>query len=391
MIHAVQPPDDRGHQLLRPSPPLSVEMLTEERRRRLAFDLLGLLGMPSMFTRSLVLGILLSAAGCGHRATAVGDAAAPNVDGAASNADGGLARDVPTSCCGSWDCTGGGVGDRCQTRFDPLPPGPGPWRCHQHEGGWHCDGKVPVGGIPIPPPPPNAKPWSCERITVVGSSPDGSLPAPGYDAIVRCSRPIAATDTPPTVKHAACVMGSAFGGLRCTISAGPPAPPTPWVAPDERCTPGQKRWCDDILYSGWGQATCLPSGRWPTKTVNGKQLLDCQGSADGRRPDTLCACYSFFVNPRCCERVDCLVATRDDGSESSQVCPKSEGKACDYCNPQKPECQAADAQCLVTNANETFCAEPCGPGESCPQGYACTAIKNKPRSYCVPSDFSCYL
>jgi hypothetical protein len=340
--------------------------------------------------------ILVPGAGCGDRPTALGDhdlgghdGATPRVDGGPTS-DSGPTSDGPPCCGGSWSCTGGDVGDTCRALFAALPPGPSPWRCHQRDDAWQCDGKHPVGGVPIPPAPPGSKPWSCETIAVVGSSPDGSLPYPGYDEIVRCSRPVAATDKPPAVDHVACVLGSAFSGLRCTILAAPAKPPTPWAAPDERCEPGQRRWCEGLQYSGWGQLTCLPSGRWPTKTVNGKQVLDCQELPNGRRPDTLCACYSFYPKLDCCERVDCVVALRDDGAESSQLCPQSEGKACDYCNPQKPECKGSDSQCLLTNIGEAFCAEPCGPAKSCPQGYTCETIKNRPLDYCVPADLGCY-
>lgn len=296
----------------------------------------------------------------------------------------------PNDPCARWTCTGSKIGDTCRADFATLPPiNASPWRCHQANGAWHCDGRSPMHGVPVPPPPVCSEGWSCEQITIEGSSPDGTLPYPGYDRVDRCSRPVDYRDTPPG-RTVACVRGTAFSGTRCEIVAAPPTTPGRYPPPADRCTPGARRWCEGLQYDGWGITTCTPEGRWPTITVNGKQIYDCQELSDGRRPDTLCACYHFYPNYSCCERADCMVAVRDDGSTSDQLCAKSEGKLCDRCNPQKPECAAPGSACLVTNSVESFCGEDCSGGKTCPDGYECRPVKKGTLEQCVPKDLSCY-
>lgn len=146
------------------------------------------------------------------------------------------------------------------------------------------------------------------------------------------------------------------------------------------------------MYSGWGITTCTAEGRWPTRTMNGKQIYDCQELSDGRRPDTLCACYHFYVNFSCCERADCIVAVRHDGTRSDQLCTKSEGKLCDRCNPHKHDCAAPGSSCLVAHTGEAFCGTDCSGGKPCPEGYECRSIKKSGSQIvqCVPMDLSCY-
>ena len=147
------------------------------------------------------------------------------------------------------------------------------------------------------------------------------------------------------------------------------------------------RWCDGLKFCGWGTITCKPDGTWPTRTVGGKVLLDCVERADGKRPDTACACYHFYFNPKCCERPDCMIPDGKDG----QICAPSKGGTCDYCNPQKPECKGGGI-CAVSNSMETFCTQPCAANKSCPTGMICMPVKNQgtTSNQCIPSDFSCY-
>lgn len=160
--------------------------------------------------------------------------------------------------------------------------------------------------------------------------------------------------------------------------------PDPWG----RCSPGQRMWCDGLVYDGWGLVDCdSQTGRWKTKVVNGKTVIDCREDlAAGRRPSTLCACYHFFTNFGCCERPSCIL----EPGESGQICPPSPGGLCDYCNPLSPECKPG-AACVTSNSHESFCAGDCA-ATPCPAGYDCMMVKLKAGTtrQCVPSDLSCY-
>jgi hypothetical protein len=149
--------------------------------------------------------------------------------------------------------------------------------------------------------------------------------------------------------------------------------------------PGAKKWCDGHTYCGWGQVTCGPDGKWKRK-ADGK--LDCWELLDGRRPNTVCACYFTFFNSDCCERPDCIVPQGTNG----QICPASAGMHCDYCNPMKSECKESGAKCLVAPTNETFCGRDCSGGAPCPLGSACKPVKGTSGyiHQCVPQDGSCY-
>ena len=122
-------------------------------------------------------------------------------------------------------------------------------------------------------------------------------------------------------------------------------------------------------------------------SASGPTLGVIKRPSDGKVPDTVCACYHYFPNLSCCERVDCVVPPGTSG----QICPASQGQLCDHCSPLKPECVEPGARCIVTNAHETFCGRDCA-NQPCPAGYTCMTIKLKAGTtqQCVPSDMSCY-
>jgi hypothetical protein len=89
----------------------------------------------------------------------------------------------------------------------------------------------------------------------------------------------------------------------------------------------------------------------------------------------------------CCEDpATCLLPPGTNG----QICPKSPGKLCDFCNPMNPECN--EGKCIVTSNNETYCGKSCGNSQGCPPSYTCMSlkIKNTYTSQCVPNDKSCF-
>ena len=282
-----------------------------------------------------------------------------------------------------WTCTdpttgqpcapGSGADCTCQQEQTGggLPPGGANWKCNKvNLGGkltWVCYGEVPPGGSP-----PGGGGWDCIEV----GPQDGQV-------LWKCVKPDDASDHPPGGGFFSCMKGSEFNGTRCEKVD---QPPTPIPLPGQTCVPGQKMWCDGLQYCGWGQVTCAQNGSWPTTTINGKTVIDCQELGDGKRPNTTCACYHYFFNPACCERPDCLVPAGSQG----QTCPKSAGKLCDYCNPQLNDCAEAGAYCLVTNTMETFCGKGCTVDGDCPKDYRCLALANKPNKQCIPSDFSCY-
>ena len=297
--------------------------------------------------------------------------------------DGGTAP--PPTGGGTWTCKdatgkvcqpGSGPGCKCVKTDNGggLPPGGGNWKCNKvNMGGimtWVCYGEVPPGGSP-----PGGNGWDC---TKVGTQ--------NQNELWKCVKPDEPGDTPPGGGHFSCAKGTEFNGTICEEVDKPPTPPTPYPKPGEKCVPGTKMWCDGLQYCGWGQVTCKPDGSWPTKSVNGKQIIDCQELTSGARPNTVCACYHFFFNPACCERPDCMVPQGSQG----QICPKSPGKLCDYCNPQKKDCTEPGGFCLVTNTMETFCGKGCTIDGDCPKDFRCIKVKNWPQKQCIPSDSSCY-
>jgi hypothetical protein len=284
---------------------------------------------------------------------------------------------------GTWDCkdtTGDGVKNQC-TKVDDnqgLPPGGSSWKCHKVvQNGktvWVCYGETPQGGTP-----PGGSGWVCAKVkTEFGKD------------IWKCERKEDSGDYPPGGGWWSCYKGSEFGGTKCEKVDQPPTAPGPTPTPGQKCLIDEKMWCDGLVYCGWGQVDCDPAtGTWRTITKNGKEMLDCsEDMAGGKVPNTVCACYHYFFNPSCCERPDCIVPPGTSG----QVCPKSNGGLCDYCNPLKPECKESGAKCIVTNAHETFCGKHCPTGTECPAGYTCMTVKLKVGTtmQCVPADMSCY-
>ena len=254
-----------------------------------------------------------------------------------------------------------------------LPPGATNWKCHQvvHEGvkSWICHGTKTSGTAP-----PGGGGWKCVKFKT----------EQGQDHY-RCIKPQTKDDVPPGGGSYACSKGSEFSGTRCVKVADP----KPWhKGKSFKCSPGTKMWCDGKDYCGWGQVTCKPNGQWPSEIVNGEKALLCKELPNYRRPNTTCACYHFFYKPECCERPDCIVPAGTNG----QICPKSPGKLCNYCNALKPECQEAGAKCLISDSYETFCGRLCASNSQCPAGYRCAGVKLKvgTTKQCVPVSGSCY-
>lgn len=259
-----------------------------------------------------------------------------------------------------------------------LPDGGTDFRCHlapdAGQERWVCYGVAPAGVSP------GGYGWSCVKVASVNTPKGGGR--------YRCERPDSAAERPPRPGHWVCTK-STINGHECWKIDSAAVAPGNTPAP---CKPGQRMWCDGLSYSSWGSVSCDPTtGKWAAKTIKGKQVLDCQELQEDRRPDTLCACYSFFFNPTCCERKDCIIPVKSSGA-MGQVCSASAGKLCDHCNPLKPECVESGAICLTTNANESFCGRDCSGGGACPAGYGCTKVKMKSGEtfQCVPADFSCY-
>ena len=289
----------------------------------------------------------------------------------------------------------------CTRKQDPDPdPDPAKWNCKTTDGRMFCQKKGGNGGLPV-----GGQNWKCNKVSKNGvptwfcyGETGPGAEAPGkYDwkcvevkaepnkITWRCERPDGTSDSPPGGGYWACVKGSEFSGTLCEKVPDSVQPPPPFGG---KCKPGTRMWCDEYNYSSWGQANCLPSGKWETTMINGKQVLKCQGSAQGRRPNTACACYHYFFNSNCCERPDCIVPTGSKG----QICPKSAGKLCDHCDPSKPECSDSGSQCVVTNAHETYCGTLCASATDCPPQYKCLTVKLKQGTtkQCIPSDYSCY-
>lgn len=329
-------------------------------------------------TRSWSVLLIITAAGCaGRPAALVADAGqAGHEPDPWCPCDGALppAAGADASALG-WQCHHTAEG-RYLCRTDRgLPSTDQGWRCHQAGPGgqWVCDGEA--GSSPGP-----GSAWSCDKHVAFGLL----GPWGGYLSLWRCMKPDGPEDRPPQPGPWICWKGSKFGGTVCEL--GEVQPPQP----SSHCYPGQKMWCDVLHYGTWGQVSCDPlTGTWKSKKADsGQDVLDCHELSDGQRPDTLCACYHFFVNPSCCERPDCVVP---DGS-SGTTCQRGPGGLCSYCNPQAPECNAAGARCLVTSTGETFCGQDC-QSAACPAGFQCKSVKaagGKTSQQCVPEDLSCY-
>jgi len=324
-----------------------------------------------MLTLLAAAALALGPTGCAGRAVAA-DGAAPHPpaadhsvpDAAVAPVRPDVGTPVPVPC--GWNCTTKPDGRTfCKNGCDPgYPLGGSGWLCHL----------VTKNGQPT---------WVCygDSSTVLGSTDDWSCTQVGLTTH-RCEKPDTDDDKPPGPGTWVCVKGTPYGGTLCEKVAVATMPKV--TAP---CTPGQRFWCDDITYDGWGQVLCDASGSWKTKVVNGKTMFDCQFTTGGKVPLTRCACYHFFFNPMCCERTDCILP---DGT-AGQVCPKSSGKLCDYCNPQLQDCVEPGGLCVVTNTSETFCGRGCA-NATCPAGYSCMTVKTKTgtTAQCIPADLSCY-
>jgi hypothetical protein len=276
-----------------------------------------------------------------------------------------------------WTCGPSKLGIRTCLRKSShggMPPMGTQWQCHLGAAGatnattWNCYG---FSGSD-----PSGLGWTCTPFTALAEPKRW-----------RCTRPDSDVDRPPEQGPWVCVKGDAFGGTRCQRVPKPHIPPNDFGG---ACVPGQKRWCDNTIYDGWSTVDCDPAtGQWRTKSINGKPIIDCSDPTLGV-PLTLCARYHFFFNAACCERQDCVVPEGTSG----QGHDKSSGGLCAFCNPLKPECTASGAQCIVTNAHETFCSQLCSADADCagPGSYTCMKVKMKlgTTMQCVPTDFSCY-
>jgi hypothetical protein len=256
----------------------------------------------------------------------------------------------PTPGQGQWICDKDSLGNTvCKKSGEGMPTGGGNWLCFWKQGTITCEGESST--------PPGGGSWTCTENKEMDKW--------------RCTRPTTSDDTPPGGGSWSCVSGSEFGGEQCTQ-----APPTPSGA---ECVPGQQRWCDGEVYCSYGIQVCKKDGTWEDK---------CVEAPEGRRPNTVCACYYFFFNKACCETPDCILPPGTNG----QVCPASKGQYCDYCNPIKPECVGAGSKCILGTNHETFCGQDCAGGKGCPTGSKCAQAKSQGKTYyqCVPNDGSCY-
>jgi len=265
-----------------------------------------------------------------------------------------------------WSCWTEGTRKLCKvTDTDRgLPPTGTSWRCHRprREGHlqWRCHGTSATT--------PSGAGWTCAK--------EGDTAS-----LYRCEKMLTTHDLPTGEGYWVTAKGSVYGTQAEQMVPGKP------VSTSYPCKTGHRMWCDGLQYGGWGHVRCI-NGKWETKVVNGKQVLDCKEQSGGQRPDTRCACYHFFLNTDCCERPDCVLPSGGAG----RVCPKSAGALCDHCNPQKPECVGDQAKCIVTSAHETFCGRLCSDAKPCPSGYHCMIIYLKVGNtkQCVPADLSCY-
>lgn len=328
---------------------------------------------------ALIIALALSCAACGdgRSVTLDPDAGLPPTTDADSGAGGDLLRPADQQPRPLWSCKVEGERQVCRYLGADrgLPPGGTGWACHvariDARRTWTCEGRASAD--------PSGGGWNCAAVT------SGMW---GGSDVHRCRLAPEQPLQPPLPGPWACVRGALYGGTRCTRVADL-KPPGFLVPPQSAsCQPGDRRWCEGNMYSGWGQVHCGPDGKWRTRVVNGKKLLDCKDSA--HRPYTPCSAYYYFFNPMCCEREDCVVPPE---VKQGLLVLGSAGELCDHCSPSKPECVGAGAKCIVTNAHETFCGRSCDDATPCPAGYKCLEVKLKQSSthQCVPADYSCYL
>jgi hypothetical protein len=274
------------------------------------------------------------------------------------------------SCESLWDCSKNPK--KCE-QARPVP-GDGTWTCTWTATTYTCVGK-PSGT------PPGGNGWTCVK--------------KGADTVCTKTSPPNPSNKPDGGSVWKCTVDNESKTITCEKGSTPPptttTPPTTTPPPPSsgtECVVGQKMWCDGEVYCGWGQVVCGADGRWKRKGFLGLGGLDCQELADGRRPNTLCACYHTFFNATCCETSDCVVPAGTNG----QICAPAAGKLCDYCNAQSPSCTAPGGQCIITNSGETFCGQGCSVAQPCPSGYKCMTLSTKSgtTSQCVPGNLSCF-
>lgn len=339
----------------------------------------------------VVLGVL-AATSCSEEDKPPGDAGTADITQIADQAP-----DLPPSdvtfvdakdCAGDWQCAepdaDGRVFCGASGRLPTFGRG---WGCHlatvEGTRTWFCTGYSAVGGAPAGPLRCQSM-WRCDLVTTLGELPDPPLlPAPGYDYVMRCQRPEEASDRPPGVEHAACVKGSAHDGTRCEVLSAAPVIPSP----TDSCLPGTRVWCSGLDWDGWGQVECQADGHWKTKRgASGQTILDCESHPSALVPATGCACYFPYFNATCCEREDCLVPV----NSRPIACELDWGEACTPC---MPGAQCGDTNsCVVTNATEAFCSEPCDDQGQCAPGFRCETarLSTGDKEVCVPDELSCY-
>lgn len=291
---------------------------------------------------------------------------------------GDLDRGVVCTCADLWDCSENL--DKCKAPL-PTPDGSGGWQCSWADDAYLCS----KPGSASDRPADGWGDWACRF--------DRELSA--WQCVNSPPVPTGSGKLPSGAGAWHCEVKTEFDEIVCTREipdAKPPTepPPPPPSAQDHTCVVGQRLWCDPEDECGWGQVECDPAtGTWEMTTVDGKPALACQGSlAEGRRPDTPCACYHYSFKADCCETPDCLVPPGTTG----QICAPSPGKLCDYCDPVNPECTEPGGMCLMIKTSESFCVRGCADG-GCPVGYKCIDVTNPSGTtkQCVPEDMSCFL
>jgi hypothetical protein len=299
---------------------------------------------------------------------------------------------------GDWLCDA--TGRRCRSTehtWRTLPDGGERWECHRRErfpdgGEWDCGGDVEwvcYGDVARGAAAPGGGDWRCARFDFARSGRD----------VYRCVKPNDEHDQPPAAyppSMCKCIQGalcaycdksSAGGGTACWM--GTPAPHAGPPRAGEPCEPGARYWCEPWGLDGYGTVTCLPDGTLPTRSCGASVCVDCRERSDGRRPDTICACYHAWGGAACCERSDCRIPDHTDG----QLCPPSSGAPCAHCDPLHDEC--AVGRCISSNASETFCSQACDATGACPAGTTCMQVKDSTAppwstDECIPKELACY-
>jgi len=285
---------------------------------------------------------------------------------------------VVCACTDFWDC-----GENLEKCRAPLttPDGQGEWQCAWNDLAFVC--KRP--GSEAVPPQGDGR-WFCRWISEEQTWECTSSPwtpsGPAGTGDWRCTIDL-------ELRLIVCERTGAADGEGTTPTETPQQPP---VEATEVCVVGQRLWCEGSDFCGWGLVDCDPAtGTWMTKEVEGEQRVDCRNTAQGRRPDTLCACYHYSFAAQCCERPDCLVEP-DAAGQYGQICPANEGKLCDYCDPVlESSCTEPGGMCLMVKTKESFCVRDCA-SQPCPTGYKCTNVTTPSSSsrQCVPEDMSCF-